>query len=276
MRHTFMADLPTEPSHMSHLSVSTMGEPETDRLPAIDSPMFVLPPSPVKDKRNAFFVKGATKYVRDNRVVSKLSGTVNYTGYDAGTFVDRGQTIRPSALCVRCAVHASLCMTCSDLQTQEALKFYRKSIGKGASSILNDAIKQAGLGNTMKRAIFNMWRNSLSKQGAHLKALYSTVSVVSDRKYMRGPFDAWRKYTKLEIIEKKVRGGDAGDGGCEGGWSGVWPVCLECLCMAYLLACVSECSAAVTHTTPSPVILHIFPLHPLPLFSPNDILQSIL
>ena len=176
--------------------------PATDRLPS-ENPYLHFPVSPMKDKRNAALSKTASKFVKDAQTYSKLSGTVNYSGFDAGTFVDRGQTVQPSILCVRCATHASICMQCCDLQTQEALRFYRKSIGRGASAILNSALKEAGLMMTTKRMIFNLWKNSMQKQSLYLKQLIFDVGVACDKKYMRPCFAAWRKNTKDEIIERK-------------------------------------------------------------------------
>ena len=177
--------------------------PATDRIPN-ENPFFHFPVSPMKDKRkNAAMSKLASKAVKDAQTYSRLSGTVNYTGFDGGAFVDRGQTVQPSILCVRCATHASVCMQCCDLQTQEALRFYRKSIGKGASAILNSALKDAGLMMTTKRVIFNLWKNSMHKQMLHIKQLTFDVGVACDRKYMRPCFAAWRKNTKDEIIERK-------------------------------------------------------------------------
>jgi len=141
--------------------------------------------------------------VRDAALVSKMSGTVNYTGFDAGVFVDRGQTMHPTVLCVRCAQHASLCMTCAEQQTSESLRFYRRSLGKGASAILNEAIKDAGLASMSKRIIFQLWRNSGRKYTAALKELYFNVGIAKDRKYVKPVFAAWKKYAKQEIIDRK-------------------------------------------------------------------------
>ena len=175
-------------------------QPETHhKLPAIDAPTspgrtpLSLPPQ----------AKLAFKSVRDAALVSKMSGTVNYTGYDAGMFVDRGQTLHPTVLCVRCAQHASLCMTCAEQQTNESLRFYRRSLGKGASAIINEAIKDAGLASMSKRIIFQLWRNSGRKYTAALKELHFNVGIARDRKYVKPVFAAWRKYAKQEVIDRK-------------------------------------------------------------------------
>jgi hypothetical protein len=182
-------------------------EPETTsthRLPAIDvlGPPTQAPTSPIRHPLPQQ-AKQAFKNVRDAALVSKMSGTANYTGFDAGVFVDRGQTMHPTVLCVRCAQHASLCMTCAEQQTSESLRFYRRSLGKGASAILNEAIKDAGLASMSKRIIFQLWRNSGRKYTAALKELYFNVGIAKDRKYVKPVFAAWKKYAKQEIIDRK-------------------------------------------------------------------------
>lgn len=141
--------------------------------------------------------------IRKMNVGSRLSGTLSYTTGNVG-LADRTQTIRPSSCCVRCSLHASICMDCCDLQTHKAVAFYRTTLGKGASAILSQAISEAGLGIMSKTIIFNLWKNgTLIRNQARDKRMVE-VSLQSDQKMMKTPFVAWRKYTKDELFSKKI------------------------------------------------------------------------
>ena len=165
-------------------------------------------PSPNKDKMVAMMMKGTDRAVHVGQLSSKLSGTVNYHGYDVpsidrhGTFVG-SQSLQLSPLCVRCSAHASICMVCCDHQTQEAISFYRKSIGTGASAILNEAIKDAGMTHTVKTTIFQLWKNSIRARIKYMKVLFVQVGTTSDINRIRPVFLALKKYAKDEIIERK-------------------------------------------------------------------------
>ena len=95
-------------------------------------------------------------------------------------------------------------MSCCDHQTQEAISFYRKSIGTGASAILNEAIKDAGMIHTVKTVIFQLWKNSIRARKHFMKVMFVQIGTTTDiKKYLRPVFLALKKYAKDEIIEKK-------------------------------------------------------------------------
>jgi hypothetical protein len=136
---------------------------------------------------------------------ARLSGSIGYTAGTIGTSADRTQTIRPSICCVRCSLHASICMDCCDLQTQNAIAFYRRTLGKGASDILSRAIMEAGLGNMSKHIIFTLWKNGFrSRMRRRLKESVE-LGLRYETKMMRRPLAAWKKFTQDEILRKKKK-----------------------------------------------------------------------
>lgn len=190
---------PPSPEKRSHLlhSTSTVASPHSpDKLPSLVS----LSP---KDKFVAALMRDAERTVHESGLAYRHSSTANFLSSSSGPYVDVGVSLHPSAQCVRCSSHASICVPCGEVHTNEALAFYRKSIGAGASAILNQAITEAGLGTTVKAFCFQLWRNSLKAQEAHRNVVFAAAAAASDRKYMKGPFEAWRKYAKQEVIDKK-------------------------------------------------------------------------
>ena len=133
---------------------------------------------------------------------ARLSGSIGYT---AGTSADRTQTIRPSICCVRCSLHASICMDCCDLQTQNAIAFYRRTLGKGASDILSRAIMEAGLGNMSKHIIFTLWKNGCRSRIRRRLKESIELGLRYETKMMRRPLAAWKKFTQDEILRKKKK-----------------------------------------------------------------------
>ena len=143
----------------------------------------------------------AENFVKSKNVAARLSGTLSYT---AGSTADRTQTIRPSACCVRCSVHASICMDCCDLQTQKAVAFYRRTLGNGASAILSKAIMEAGHTNLSKFVIFTLWKNGIWNR-VHLREKQMRVTKYQyELKMMKKPLLAWKKFTKDELMERKA------------------------------------------------------------------------
>ena len=167
-----------------------------DKLPSLASP---------KDRFVAALMRDAERTVHESSLAYRHSSTANFLGSSPGPYVDVGMSLHPSALCVRCASHASICVPCGEHHTNEALAFYRKSIGAGASAILVRAITEAGLGTTVKAFCFQLWRNGLKAQEAHLNVVSKAVATNSDRKYMKGPFEAWRKFAKQVSLSHFTR-----------------------------------------------------------------------
>ena len=167
-----------------------------DRFPPIDYPI----PRHAMPSR---ILTQIEKNVNNRNMSSKLSGTSNIQAFSRGLFSDSGQTISPSSLCVRCSAHASVCMKCCEFQASEALLFYRKSVGKGASLILDQAIIEAGLKTTVKQFAFNLWRNGSKTRMDVLNKLEMESVMQYNRKFVKNPFRAWRKYAKESRIQKK-------------------------------------------------------------------------
>lgn len=136
---------------------------------------------------------------------ARLSGSIGYTAGTSGTSADRTQTIRPSICCVRCSLHASVCMNCCDLQTQNAIAFYRRTLGKGASDVLSRAIMEAGLGNMSKHIIFKLWKNGCRTRIRRRLKESIELGLRYEAKMMRKPLAAWKKFTQDEILRKKKK-----------------------------------------------------------------------
>ena len=143
----------------------------------------------------------AENLIKSKNVAARLSGTLSYT---AGSTADRTQCIRPSACCVRCSVHASICMDCCDLQTQKAVAFYRKTLGNGASAILSQAIMEAGHSSLSKFVIFTLWKNGTAQRIQLRDKQMRETTYNYDMKLMRKPLLAWKYLTKRELIKKKA------------------------------------------------------------------------
>ena len=146
----------------------------------------------------------AENLIKSKNVAARLSGTLSYTTGSTACIADRTQTIRPSACCVRCSLHASICMDCCDLQTQKAIAFYRRTLGNGASAILSQAIMEAGLGNMSKFIVFSLWKNGTLRRNQSRDKSMRDVTRQCDEKMMRKPLLAWRKFTKDELMSRKV------------------------------------------------------------------------
>ena len=143
----------------------------------------------------------------------KLSGLFETEGFEA--FPSRGTVVHPTTLCVRCASHASLCVPCADIMTQEAVAFFRKSQAVGAYHLLDGAIKQAGAQKVLRFIVFRCWKNSirLRKYGRDKRELFTTRAW--HLTLMKAPFRNWVIYTrecqferrdkKIEQLEDKVR-----------------------------------------------------------------------
>jgi hypothetical protein len=64
--------------------------------------------------------------------IERLSGLKNPNN-SSGLYAEMTSPLRPSKVCVRCGMHASICMPCADLQTESILTFYRRTRAAGAA-----------------------------------------------------------------------------------------------------------------------------------------------
>jgi hypothetical protein len=172
------------------------GVPSFRKIDVINVTTDQLPPVSFKSK---------TQIAAENSVKSRnLGARLSSTASSAGLFIDRTQTIKPSSCCVRCSFYASICMECCDLQTQKAVAFYRRTLGKGASAILSQAIMEAGLGRMSKLVIFSLWKNGTATRTFLRERKIVEVVQQHDMKMMKAPLLAWRKFTVDELMSRKI------------------------------------------------------------------------
>ena len=132
----------------------------------------------------------------------RLSGSLDFVA-SSGVFADRSVMVNPAAVCVRCAEHASMCMSCTEILCQEALNFYRKTRARGAASLFANAITQTGVTKVVKAAVFKLWSNGLQYRKRREKKMAFVCDKAFRVSLMRTPFRAWRSYSKSELIERK-------------------------------------------------------------------------
>lgn len=172
------------------------GNSDSEYLPKVDQQ--------IRTSKNRI-LNMADNSIKCTNKAAKLSGSLGYIAGTTGTSADRTQTIRPSICCVRCSLHASICMDCCDLQAQNAITFYRRTLGKGASDILSRAIMEAGLGNMSKHIIFTLWKNGCHSRIRRRQRESIELGRQYDVKMMKRPLAAWKKYTQDEILRKKKK-----------------------------------------------------------------------
>lgn len=136
---------------------------------------------------------------------SRLSG-VSDSQITSGLFAESTQATRPSLLCVRCgAIHASICVPCSELVCENTLTFYRKTRAAGAAALFNKAFVEAGNSKLVKFFIFRLLRNSFENRKREQLKMKSVVERMFGQNVVYFPFAAWRRYTRESILERKNR-----------------------------------------------------------------------
>lgn len=130
-----------------------------------------------------------------------LSDNVNSSGlFSENHFA---KTISP--LCVRCGVLAALCMSCAEQDTEDALTFYRKTRAAGAATLFNKAFIEAGFRKTLKFLVFRLLKNSVQAKIRERMKKKTIVEKLFGTNLVYLPFNAWRRYTKENIVRRKNR-----------------------------------------------------------------------
>lgn len=110
--------------------------------------------------------------------------------------------VNPSAVCVRCSSHASMCMMCTEVMAQEALNFYRKTRARGAASLFANAITQTGITKVIKFAVFKQWVNGMRLRQHRAKKQEFSAARAFQAALVKKPFRAWVKFTKDSVLER--------------------------------------------------------------------------
>jgi hypothetical protein len=98
-----------------------------------------------KEHREEMLREMARQELAMERIASNIDAVDS-----GGVFADRTVMTQPSASCVRCGNHASVCMSCTEHLAEDALNFYRKTRARGAASLFANAITQTGVTKVVK------------------------------------------------------------------------------------------------------------------------------
>ena len=163
--------------------------------------------SPVKDiskinKTKTFKDKVVLPESRTKNQFDRLSGSYDFMA-SSGAFPDRFHVTHPTAICLRCAGNADVCMRCTETIADEALTFYRKTRATGAASLFQHAIKEAGLSKSIKFMLFNMWRNGIKQRSKRSALMNPKIAKLYFIKIIVEPFKAWKKFAKESVVERK-------------------------------------------------------------------------
>lgn len=131
----------------------------------------------------------------------KLSGLYETQSFEP--FPSRGTVVHPTTLCVRCSSHASLCVPCSDIMSQEAVAFFRKSQAVGAYHLIDGAIKQAGAQKVLQFIVFRCWKNSIGLRQYGRNKREGAIEKELQTRTMKAPFRNWVNYTRECQMERK-------------------------------------------------------------------------
>ena len=133
-------------------------------------------------------------------IMEASSGNIDAISSGAA-FADRTLMTRPTAACVRCGNHASVCMSCTEYLAEEALNFYRKTRARGAASLFANAITQTGVTKVVKYVMFMMWRNGFAKWLGRKKEY--KVNIMYRNHFLKACFTAWTKETMSCVKENR-------------------------------------------------------------------------
>ena len=102
---------------------------------------------------------------------------------------------RPTATCVRCGNHASVCMSwVMEFLAEESLNFYRKTLLEIVMSLFANAITQTGVTKVVKYVIFMMWRNSFrERKWMAKKKEFMGMSYFASTSYVPVSWDGSRR-----------------------------------------------------------------------------------
>lgn len=118
-------------------------------------------------------------------------------------FADRTLMTRPTAACVRCGNHASVCMSCTEYLAEEALNFYRKTRARGAASLFANAITQTGVTKVVKYVMFMMWRNGFRERKWLGRKKEYKVNIMYRDHFLKACFTTWTKETMSCVKENR-------------------------------------------------------------------------
>ena len=120
-----------------------------------------------------------------------------------GVFADRTIMTQPSASCVRCGDHASVCMSCTEFLAEEALNFYRKTRARGAASLFANAITQTGVTKVVKYIMFVTWRNGFRERKWRGRKLAFKADIMFRDHFIKMAFYGWVKFNMSTVKENR-------------------------------------------------------------------------
>ncbi|RYG70157.1 hypothetical protein EON64_00880 [archaeon] len=94
-------------------------------------------------------------------------------------------------------------MSCAEDDCEKTVTFYRKTRAAGAATLFNKAFVEAGNTKVIKFIVFRLLKNSFqSRQREQLKKK-TVVEKFFGTNLVHFPFQAWRRYTKENIVSRK-------------------------------------------------------------------------
>ena len=135
-------------------------------------------------------------------IIEANSGNIDAIASGAA-FADRTLMTRPTAACVRCGSHASVCMSCTEFLAEESLNFYRKTRARGAASLFANAITQTGVTKVVKYVMFMMWRNGFRERKWMAKKKEFRADLMFRKHFLRACFVGWVKATMGCVKENR-------------------------------------------------------------------------
>eukprot|EP01031_Cornospumella_fuschlensis_P028813 gene28813-34781_t len=167
----------------------------------LQTPMTLPHLSPSTKKKPTIFADTLATYQKDN-LYSRLSGVVeNENSSGLFSYVIKPQ--KPLSLCVRCSNHASLCMPCAEDDCEKTVTFYRKTRAAGAATLFNKAFVEAGNTKVIKFIVFRLLKNSFQNRQREQLKKKTVVEKLFGTNLVHIPFQAWRRYTKENIVSRK-------------------------------------------------------------------------
>ena len=131
--------------------------------------------------------------------LNKKSMSIDFV--NLGGLPDRSIITHPSAVCLRCSKHASLCMSCMEFMVDSSILHYRKTRAKGAIRLFESSLIEAGAGKVLRFVIFSVWKNStileINKRRKRQINSERYYFVKSTTTY----FQAWKTF--IQILSKE-------------------------------------------------------------------------
>jgi hypothetical protein len=138
--------------------------------------------------------------------VSRLSGLPDTLALELNQnqlLPNQNKMTNPSTLCVKCsAEHASLCMECGQLQTDDAVELHRIARAEGALRFFDHALVSAGLKTNTIFVIFRLWKNYTQAMVLIRRKMFVASAMRYRRVLFLPVFRAWKRFIDEQKLKK--------------------------------------------------------------------------